>query len=204
MTSNLLHFAMSMFLSFPALAQNPAMTPPPLAEWPGAEIAEGVAFQGNGSITIEPGIAGAPVLAFWRPVLFGDDPERPHAGRMDCRIVAAEEPFSDAAFDPDAKHDRLTETRERQGFDDRKRLRDYGEHVRRLDVIGRQRQPFRNYVLSYILVRDGDRLIDVRRNCTFIHGSTTSNPDVLPYVDRYTAITFAFEPGDARAQGRSG
>ena len=62
--------AIYIFLLFvvpPTLAQNPAMTPRPLAEWPGAEIAEGVAFQGDGSVTLEAssetGPAGAVLLA---------------------------------------------------------------------------------------------------------------------------------------------
>ena len=47
--------------SGPIAAQNPAMVPPPLAEWPGAEIVDGVAFQGAGSISLERGAAAAPL-----------------------------------------------------------------------------------------------------------------------------------------------
>ena len=175
-------------------AQNPAMTPPPSSEWPGAEIVDGVAFQGDGGITLERGESGLPVLVFWRPVLFREDSRRPVAGRMDCRIVAADGFFSEEDFDPDARHAAVAEVREEQGFRDQDRLRDIGETVRQLDVVGRRPAQREHYVLSYILVRDGDRLIDIRRNCTFIYGRAISRPDVLPYVYRYTKITYAFEP----------
>jgi len=184
--------------AFPALAQSPAMTPPPLAEWPGAEIASGVAFRGDGSVTLEAGEGGVPVLAFWRPVLFREDSDRPVAGRMDCKVAATHAPYTEDSFDPEARHEAVAKSRREQGFYDRKRLRDYGEHVRRLDVVGRRHNPSRPYVLTYMVVRDGARLIDIRRNCTFAHGDGVGNPDVLPYVERYTRLTFDFTPnGDA-------
>lgn len=170
------------------------MTPPPLAEWPAAQIAPGVAFQGDGSITVKQADTGLPVLAFWRPILFREETDTPVAGRMDCLVAASEQAFDPSAFDPDERHDAVSDRREAQGFDDRAKLRDYGEHIRRLDVVGRQRKPLRYYVLSYILVRDGDRLVDVRRNCTFVHGDGVSGPDVVPFVDRYTRITLGFTP----------
>jgi hypothetical protein len=68
-------------------------------------------------------------------------------------------------------------------------------------VVGRRANPRQHYVLSYIMVRDEDRLIDIRRNCTFIYGSGVSKPDVLPYVYRYTKIAYAFEPGDGKGEG---
>lgn len=170
------------------------MTPPPFSEWPGAEIVEGVAFQGDGSMTIAAGSGGLPVLSFWRPILFREDTRRPYAGRMDCRVVAADGAFSEAEFDPDAKHDALKDTRESQGFIDEDVLRDIGDTVRQIDVVGRRNAPHQHYVLSYILVRDGDRLIDIRRNCTFVHGEGISRVDIVPYVYRYTRLTYAFEP----------
>jgi hypothetical protein len=177
------------------LAQNPAMTPPRADQWPGAEIASGVAFQGDGSVTHEAGSGGVPVLAFWRPILFREESRRPIAGRMDCRIVASDGRFSDGAFDPDTLHDATKDTRERQGFKDEDVLRDMGDNVRQIDVVGRRNAPHQHYVLSYILVRDGERLIDIRRNCTFLHGEGISRVDILPYVYRYTRLVYAFEPG---------
>ena len=171
------------------------MVPPPLAHWPGVEIVEGVAFQGDGSVKLERGAGGLPILSYWRPILFREDTDKPVAGRMDCKIVGVEEPFSEESFDPDARHASVAETRERQGFRDMDRLRDIGEDIRQLDVVGRRANPRSHYVLSYILVRDGDRLVDIRRNCTFVYGKTISRPDVLPYVYRYTKISYAFEPG---------
>jgi hypothetical protein len=180
----------------PLAAQNPAMTPPPVDTWPGVEILEGVAFQGDGSVTVAEGEGGLPVIAFWRPVLFNEETRKPVAGRMDCKVAATQGPFSEDEFDPDARHAAIAEARERQGFIDMDTLRDIGEFKRQVDVVGRRTDPRSHYVLSYILVRDGARLIDIRRNCTFVYGNGVSRPDVLPYVYRYTAIRFAFEPGD--------
>lgn len=196
MRSFALTLSIAVAFANPLTAQNPAMTPPPLAEWPGAEIVEGVAFQGDGSVTLSRGAGGLPVLSFWRPILFKENSKKPVAGRMDCKIVATEGPFDEAAFDPDARHASVAEAREQQGFMDMDRLRDIGDNVRQLDVVGRRGQPLQYYVLSYILVRDGERMIDIRRNCTFLHGSGVSRPDVLPYVYRYTKISYAFEPND--------
>jgi hypothetical protein len=181
-------------LAAPALAQTPA----PLAEWPGAEIAEGVAFQGDGSVTLEASPdSGLPVLVFWRPVLHDEGTRYPVAGRMDCRVVAAEAPFDDTAFDPEARHKAVAEARKEQGFIDMERIASEDDTARQFDVIGRRNSPRSYYVLSYVMARDGDRLIDIRRNCTFIFGSAASKPDVLPLVNRYTKITFAFSEQDS-------
>ncbi|NCP14510.1 MAG: carbamoyl-phosphate synthase large subunit [Sphingomonadales bacterium] len=184
--------------SIPALAQNPAMTPPPLAEWPGAEIAEGVAFQGDGSVTLEASPdTGLPVLSFWRPVLHDEDSRYPVAGRMDCRIAAAESPFDAVSFDPAARHAAVADARKDEGFIDTERLASGDDGMKQLDVVGRRNSPRSYYVLSYIMARDGDRLIDIRRNCTFIFGSAASKPDVLPLVNRYTKLSFAFADRDS-------
>lgn len=173
----------------PSLAQNPA----PVAEWPGAEIAEGVAFQGDGSVTLEPSPdTGLPVLTFWRPVLHDEATRYPVAGRMDCRIAASQGPFSEEDFDPAKRHKAVADQRKAQGFIDSERLASGTDRVKKLDVIGRRNAPRSYYVLSYIMARDGDRLIDIRRNCTFIFGAAADRPDVLPYVNRYTKLIFAF------------
>jgi len=177
-----------------ALAQNPA----PVAEWPGAEIVPGVAFQGDGSVTLENSPdTGLPVLTFWRPVLHDEASRYPVAGRMDCRIAATEGPFDEADFDPAERHKAVAADRKEQGYIDTERLASGTDIVKKLDVIGRRNGPRRHYVLSYIMARDGDRLIDVRRNCTFIFGAAASKPDVLPYVNRYTKLIFAFAEQDS-------
>ena len=177
--------------------QNPAMTPRPLADWPGAQIAEGVAFQGDGSVTLEASAdTGLPVIAFWRPVLHDEDSRYPVAGRMDCRVAATQGPFDAAGFDPAARHDAVAEQRREQGYIDSERLASGNDSIKQLDVVGRRNAPRSYYVLSYITARDGDRLIDIRRNCTFIFGPAASKPDVLPLVNRYTKVTFAFTPDD--------
>ena len=184
-------------LAAPALAQNPAMTPPPLAQWPGAEIAEGVAFQGDGSVTLEASAeTGLPVITFWRPVLHDEGSRYPVAGRMDCRVAATQGPFEAADFDPAARHAAVSEARREQGYIDSERLASGTDTIKQLDVIGRRNTPRSFYVLSYVMARDGDRLIDIRRNCTFIFGAAASKPDVLPLVNRFTKITFAIMPDD--------
>ena len=184
-------------LAAPALAQNPAMTPPPLAQWPGAEIAEGVAFQGDGSVTLEASAeTGLPVITFWRPVLHDEGSRYPVAGRMDCRVAATQGPFEAADFDPAARHAAVSEARREQGYIDSERLASGTDTIKQLDVIGRRNSPRSYYVLSYVMARDGDRLIDIRRNCTFIFGAAASKPDVLPLVNRFTKITFAIMPDD--------
>ena len=80
--------ALGFLLTTPLAAQNPAMTPPPLAEWPGAEIVEGVAFQGNGSVKLELGAGGLPIIAFWRPVLFKDETKKPVDVCMYLKVVS--------------------------------------------------------------------------------------------------------------------
>lgn len=157
-----------------------------------------MAFQGDGSVTLEASPeTGLPVIAFWRPVLHDEGTRYPVAGRMDCRIVAAEGPFDEAAFDPQARHKAIAAQRKEQGFIDMERLASGDDTVKQLDVIGRRSAPRTHYVLSYILARDGNRLIDIRRNCTFVFGAAASKPDVLPLVNRYTKITFAFAPPSA-------
>lgn len=179
-------------------AQNPAMTPPPIAQWPGAEIAEGVAFQGDGSVTLEAsGDTGLPVVTFWRPVLHDEGTRYPVAGRMDCRVAASQGPFAEANFDPAARHKAVAEQRKEQGYIDGERLASGTNRVKQLDIIGRRNAPRSYYVLSYIMARDGDRLVDIRRNCTLIFGSAASKPDVLPLVNRYTKFTFAFSDRDS-------
>jgi len=181
-------------ISTASLAQNPA----PIAEWPGALIAKGVAFQGDGSVTLEASPdTGLPVVTFWRPVLHNENTRYPVAGRMDCRIAASEGPFDNAAFDPQARHKAVAAQRKEQGYIDAERLASGTDTVKKLDVIGRRNAPRSYYVLSYIMARDGERLIDIRRNCTFIFGAAAARPDVLPYVNRYTKLTFAFSEQDS-------
>lgn len=181
-------------MTTPALAQNPAMQPEPPTSWPGVEIVEGVAFQGDGSVTVEGSEAGVPVVAFWRPVLFKENTKRPVAGRMDCRLAASEHTFSEALFDLNARHKVVEDRREDQGLIQEDRRKQYSEHARQLDIIGRRNAPHEHFVLSYIAVRNGDRLVDIRRNCIFIHGEGAGRPDWLSYIARYTALRFAFEP----------
>ena len=188
---------LALILAAPALAQNPAMTPRPLTEWPGVELVPGVAFQGDGAVRVEAsGESGLPLVSFWRPVLHDEASRHPVAGRMDCRIAASEGPFDEAAFDPAARHRAVARQRRDEGFIDSDTRAASRGQIKTFDVIGRRDSPRSYYVLSYVMARDGARLIDIRRNCTFIFGSAASRPDVLPLVNRYTRLSFAFAEQD--------
>jgi hypothetical protein len=116
---------------------------------------------------------------------------------MDCRVAASQGPFAEADFDPAARHKAVAEQRKEQGYNDGERLASGTDRVKQLDIIGRRNAPRSYYVLSYIMARDGDRMVDIRRNCTFIFGSAASKPDVLLLVNRYTKFTFAFSDRDS-------
>ncbi|WP_432200519.1 carbamoyl-phosphate synthase large subunit [Erythrobacter sp. W53] len=183
----------TLLLAGPALAQTPAGSDP-YANWPGVELVEGVAFQGDGGLTLEGSEAGVPVVKFWRPVLFREDTDAPVAGRMDCSVAAAAAEFSEEAFDLDERHEQVEKTRKRSGLRENDRQRDYSDTRRDLHIIGRRKGEREHFVLSYIAVRDGERLVDIRRNCTFIYREGAGDPDWLAYVNRYTKFRFAFEP----------
>ena len=134
------------------------------------------------------------MLAFWRPILYREETRRPIAGRMECRVIASDGAFTEAGFDPAGLHESTREARQQQGYKDEDVLRDYSDTIRQVDVVGRRNKPHQHYVLSYIMVRDGARLIDIRRNCTFAHGDGISKIDTLPYVYRYTRLVYAFTP----------
>jgi len=130
----------------------------------------------------------AVVVSFWRPVLFGTS-ERPIGGRMDCRLGGVCEAYSDALFDIEQRYMDSRERREQSGLNDN-RERDYAEEgpVRRLLVTGIAHQPVRRYVLTYIALREGDALYEVRMNCEFkyLHSppsDTVFAAVMLQYVD---------------------
>lgn len=108
------------------------------------------------------------VLGFWRPILFGE-PSKPIGGRMDCRLGGVREDYSNALFDIESRYEASREDRERAGLDDEDT--DYVEqdNIRRLEITGRANDPHRHYVLTYLALRDGRHLYDIRLNCEFKH-----------------------------------
>ncbi len=137
--------ALGLTAAAPALAQAPA----PAQEWPAVELAPGVVFAADGSVEIEAGPGGVPVVTFWRPVLFREESKYPVGGRMDCRVVAATQGYSDAAFDLEATYEAEKSQRKREGHIEEDRARAYDGDVRELDIITRRRKPHDHHVLSY-------------------------------------------------------
>lgn len=108
------------------------------------------------------------VLGFWRPVLFGPA-DKPIGGRMDCRLGGLREDYSDALFDIESRYEASRDERERSGLDDEDT--DYVEQgdIRRLEITGHANDPHRHYVLTYLAMRDGRHLYDIRLDCEFKH-----------------------------------
>lgn len=129
---------------------------------------------------------------FWRPILFQGDPW-PVAGRMDCHVSARELPYSEASFDLDGRYAKLDDQRDKAGYGDQRRIRDYSESVRRLDIVGLRPRPHEHYVHSFIAMRHGDAIYDMLMNCTFRHGEDSEKADYAALVDRYVAV----KPADA-------
>ena len=174
-------------LATPALAQAPA----PAQEWPAVELAPGVVFAADGSVEIEAGPGGGPGVTFWRPVLFREESKYPVGGRMDCRVVAATQGYSDAAFDLEATYEAEKSQRKREGHVEEDRARAYDGDVRELDIITRRRKPHDHHVLSYIAIKRDTQLVQIRRNCSFVHGYEVGTVDYLAYVNRYTGLRIA-------------
>ena len=177
-------------LAGPALAQAPA----PAQEWPAVELAPGVVFAADGSVEIEAGPGGLPVVNFWRPVLYREESKYPVGGRMDCRVAAAPQSYSDAAFDLEATYEAEKSQRKREGHIEEDRARAYDGDVRELDIITRRRKPHDHHVLSYIAIKRDTQLVQIRRNCSFVHGYEVGTVDYLAYVNRYTGLRIAAPP----------
>lgn len=158
-----------------------------------AELIPGVVFVGDGSVTRAETAQGLPIVSFWRPVLFGTD-KRPIAGRMDCKLTAAIGPYSKAGFDLDAIVKEEQRSRRKAGERDTDKRRQWGDDVRRIDLIGRTRHHDQDYVLTYLAVRTNAEIVDIRRQCRFIHDKLSDKPDFLSYVNRYTALAISLAP----------
>ena len=63
--------------------------------------------------------------------------------------------------------------------------------VRELDIITRRRKPHDHHVLSYIAIKRDTQLVQIRRNCSFVHGYEVGTVDYLAYVNRYTGLRMA-------------
>ena len=158
-----------------------------------AELIPGVVFVGDGSVTRTETAQGLPIVSFWRPVLFGTE-KQPVAGRMDCKITAAIGPYSTAGFDLDTIVKEEQRSRRKAGERDTDRNRQWGDDVRRIDLIGHTRDRAQDYVLTYLAVRTNAEIVDIRRQCRFVHDKLSGKPDFLSYVHRYTALAINLPP----------
>ena len=144
-------------------------------------------LRGEVGVTADTRSADSADLSFWRPIQYGS-PAKPIGGRMDCRLAGAVQPFSDAAFNVQALYQARKPACERAGQKDDGT--DFLEqpNIRRLEVTGRALEPHRHYVLTYLALRDGARLYDIRMNCDFLHlqdpGSKTDYAAIMhQYLD---------------------
>lgn len=125
-------------------------------------------------------------IKVWRPILFGT-PEKPIGGRMDCNVGALRQVYSDPLFDIRQRYKDSREQREAAG------LRDFRNPVfaeegpvRRLEITGRASNPVRHYVLTYVAIRDGEGMYDIRINCNFrAHHAPDSSTDFPALQRRY-------------------
>jgi len=178
--------AVSSFMS-PATAQSPVQVP----LFDGALV-----LHGDVGVLSDQRAADGASVEVWRPILFGT-PERPIGGRMDCRLGAVEQMFSNELFDLEQRYEDSEDRREAAGLnDDKPTFTQTGldnapanAGVRRLEVTGRANNPHRHYVLTYLAMREGSRLYDIRLNCTFLHHhNLREEPDYAAIMHNYIDI----------------
>ena len=152
--------------------------------WERVELLGGqILFHGEGPVEA----AGENSVSFWRPVTFGEL-DRPVAGRMDCEASATSSTYSDVAFDLDARYAAERPRRTRQGLSEDHVLRDFDTDKRRLDAVTHSFAPHQHQVLSLIVWRAGETLLDIRLTCIFVHGEDEGDPNYASLVYRYTAV----------------
>ncbi len=142
-------------------------------------------LRGEVGVTSETLTSDRADLSFWRPVQYGPL-DKPIGGRMDCRLAGAVQPYTDAAFDVEALYEARKPSRERAGQKDEGTDLLDQPNIRRLEVTGRANDPHRHYVLTYLALRDGARLYDIRMNCDFLHlQDPGKNTDYAAIMHRY-------------------
>ena len=139
-------------------------------------------------------------LHVWRPVLFGT-PERPIGGRMDCRLGGVKRAFSDELFNLQQRYRDSREQRRAAGItDEDSRFSETGP-VRRLEVTGRAGQPHYHFVLTYLALRDGEMLYDIRLNCEFRHlHAPRGEPDYAAMMRQYVDLAVPIAPSETPSE----
>ena len=138
------------------------------------------------------------LIEFWRPVTFGPA-DKPIGGRMDCKLGGIRQDYSDALFDIRQRYRDSREDRNTSGLKDEDS--DYSEAgegegtIRRLEVTGRAGKPHRHFVLTYLVMRDGAYLYDIRLNCEFRHLQDPGwRTDYAAIMRRYVDIAVPLPP----------
>lgn len=177
-------------LMFGALSGASAQEPQP-SRWEEIPVLDGTVTLGfDGAVLDMQQGPTVQVINFWRPLLFKGDPW-PVAGRMDCRFAARSVDFNESLFDLDGRFAEQAQQRKASGMGDQRENRDYGDLMRRLDIVGFRIKPHEHYVHSLIVFRRADKLDDIRMDCTFRHDEFAKEADYDVLVDRYTKVTFA-------------
>ncbi|WP_137679195.1 hypothetical protein [Aurantiacibacter suaedae] len=151
-------------------------------------------FTGEGGVELLSADDGnRSVVRFWRPLQFTKN-EQAIGGRMECRAAAERAPMR-ATWDD---HAGIYQAENKQGS-----LGDFTEidtryngdgTISRFDVLGRRRDPLRYEVRSYIAVRTGTELVNIRETCQFLRDGQVARQNFFQYVDRHTSFVLALAP----------
>tara|TARA_A100001391_G_scaffold173813_1_gene135997 strand:- start:438 stop:1064 length:627 start_codon:yes stop_codon:yes gene_type:complete len=157
-------------------------------------LMEGVVFAGEGGVELLPADDGATFVAsFWRPLQFTKD-EQVIAGRMECRAAAEHAPMRATWADQSA----IYKAEDKQGnlgnFTEIDTRSNADTIISRFDALGRRRDPLRYEVRSYIAVRTGAELVNIRETCQFVRDGQIARQNFFDYVDRHTSFVLALAP----------
>ncbi|MEN7536444.1 hypothetical protein ABDJ38_04590 [Aurantiacibacter sp. DGU5] len=157
-------------------------------------LIEGVLFTGEGGVELlSAEDSNRSVVRFWRPIQFTKN-EQAIGGRMECRAAAERAPIR-ATWDD---HAAIYEAENKQGS-----LGDFTEidtrfngdgTISRFDVLGRRSDPLRYEVRSYIAVRTGAELVNIRETCQFLRDGQIARQNFFQYVDHHTSFVLALAP----------
>ncbi len=158
-------------------------------------LIDGVVFAGEGAVELVPSEDGTAVARFWRPLQYSQD-NGPIGGRMECRAAAQRGPFRAAMFQPPGLYAAEVKEKSLGDFTELDTRAVTGPIIRRLDVLGRRRNPLRYEVRSYIAVRTGSDLVSLRETCQFLRNGQIFRQNFFQYVDRHTSFVLALAPPD--------
>jgi len=144
-------------------------------------------LRGEVGVTRDERSADQVSMSFWRPVLFGPA-DRPIGGRMDCELAGVTEPFSEELFDVEARYEASLPRRKKAGLRDETVNAGGAGIIRNLEVTGSANKPHRHFVLTYLAMRAGPTLYDLRMNCEFKHFQNPGDTDYAAIMHRYVDI----------------